>query len=271
MNLPIALAALFLQPHAMAPAAPAPAASGAIDYVILADEARRKRLEPLLARLAARDPRHRPGAEGGMYFVSCIGPWRQDRAQAEACMRSRLPEQNKGRTIILNTYLAAAPQIRIACVGLGGTGEALLGAKPRRGDAAALAACLEGARPDVPVQSVVPQWIGVNADDDPGLPDPDEARRSAKWVLLVAADHVGVPRGSTGDCLVQGRVIRSERGDGVAPGARIEAFVPCTSMRSATGPRRIWMGDIPEGGFARLYLDPRSRLVDYERVPTQPR
>ncbi|HEX6375033.1 MAG TPA: hypothetical protein VFZ91_04875 [Allosphingosinicella sp.] len=260
-----ALAALALQP---VEAPPAPQAGVAADYVILGDEARRARLERLLARRAAAPRRLRASGEGGLYFVGCITAWRHDPGQAGACLASRLPRQGGTATIVLNSYHPgkAADGLTVTCHGLGGTGRAVFGARPRRQDATALEHCLE--RGLMPSEAPVRQRVGVRHSDGFAIEDPQEARRRAQRVLLVAIDHVGIPRGITGSCLVQGRVVREERGSGIRPGALVEAGIPCAARPGLSGSRRrIPMGAMRKGSFARLYLSEGHGLVDFVAAP----
>lgn len=249
----------------LAALAPQPAAPVA-DYVILGDEARRGRLERLIERRPAGGRRLRELQEGGLYYASCISVWRHDPEQSEACLVARLPRR-AGGTVLLNTYHPAgsASDLTVTCHGLGGTGRARLGARPGRRDPAALERCLDRA-----LTAFAPpprQRVGVRWADRFEIEDPAQARLEAKRVLLVAVDHVGIPRGATGNCLVQGRVVRQERGSGIGPGAIVEAGIPCAATPGLDGKRRrIWMGAMRQGRFARLYLAEGQGLADFEPV-----
>lgn len=257
-----AFAALLLQPgQAAAAAAAAP------DYAILADQAGRARIEQLLAGRPAGAGPLRQSPEGGMWFVGCITAWRDDPEQRDDCLDSRLRRQGPAGTIVFNTYhpKPAHSALAVTCHGPGGTGRALFGTSPGPGDAAAFEACLRPARgaSEAPVR----RRVGVRWSDRFAIEDLAEARSRAERVLVVAIDHVGVPRGSTGNCLIQGRVLRQERGAGVGAGSLIEAGIPCTAERgSRRNGRRVSMGAMREGGFGRLYLTATRDLADFETV-----
>lgn len=256
----LALAALALQPgEARAAEARAP------DYVILADQAGRARIEQLLARRpAGAAPLRR--SEDGMWFVGCITAWRDNPEQRDDCLDSRLRRQGRAGTIVFNTYHPKPARVALAvtCHGPGGIGRAAFRASQRPGDAAAFEQCLRPAlaTSDAPVRGrVAVRWSNRFAIEDRA-----EARLRAERVLVVAIDHVGVPRGSTGTCLIQGRVLRQERGMGVRAGSLIEAGIPCTAERWPRGVRQVSMGAMGEGGFGRLYLTATRDLADFETV-----
>lgn len=253
-----ALAALALQPGGTA-----------ADYVILADARDRARLERLLARRPAGQRRLREAPEGGLYLVGCVSVWRDDREQTDACLASRLPRQGGAGTVVLNTYdsRSAPDGLTVTCHGRGGTGRAVLGPRPRRQDGAALEDCLERGLAPAGTGGPPRQRVGVRWSDAFAVEDPQQARRAARRVLLVAVDHVGIPRGTTGNCLVQGRLVREERGSGLRPGALVEAGIPCTAHPGLAGKgRRIGMGAMRAGRFARLYLSDGHGLSDFEAV-----
>lgn len=104
----------------------------------------------------------------------------------------------------------------------------------------------------------------VGFTDEFDILDVALARTQAGSVLAIAIDHVGIPRGIRGHCLVQGRVIRVVRGTGPNPGGLIEVSIPCTSELYRSGSRRILMRDIREGESAQIYLDARQLLLDFE-------
>ena len=257
-----ALAALLLQP------AGASSAAGIVDYVILGDEARRTRLEGALAPPAAQR-RYRPSAQSGMGYVGCITAWRHDRQQRAACIASRLARRSAVPTIVLDTYddSPARGGVALICHGSGGTGRAVLTARPVGRDPAALEECMAAALA-APARSAPRPRVGVGFEPFLEAADRGRARSGAARVLLVAVDHVGIPRGTIGHCLIQGRLVEQERGSGLAPGALVEAGVPCAAHRRSDrdGERRIAMGEFRHGMFARLYLDGRNRLADFERV-----
>jgi hypothetical protein len=255
----LGLAALAQQ---AAPASPAGAESA--DYVILAGEAGRARLERLIAGRPASARPLRESPAGGMGLVSCVTAWRGDPPQTDDCLASRLARQGPG-AIVLNAYHpgAARDGLTVTCHGPGGTGRAVFGPRPRRRDSTALETCLERglARSTAPVR----QRVGVGWSDRLAVEDVEEARSTARSVLLVAIDHVGVPRGVTGTCLIQGRVVRQERGSGIRTGALVGAGIPCGSQPHGGGKtRRIWMGAMRQGGFGRLYLGDRNRVAHFE-------
>lgn len=96
------------------------------------------------------------------------------------------------------------------------------------------------------------------------IADAAEARAQAANIVSVAIDHVGVPRGVTGTCLVQGRITGVVRGSGVTSQGPVEVYIPCTARPSRSGPRRILMGAIREASSANLYLSDRGMLLDFE-------
>lgn len=120
-------------------------------------------------------------------------------------------------------------------------------------------------RPPAPDRGAPPRDVYVvGFTDEFGISDVAQARIQADSVLAIAIDHVGIPRGNWGHCLVQGRVIRVVRGTGPKPGGLLEISIPCTSQLYPSGPRRILMRDIREGESAQIYLDARQLLLDFE-------
>ena len=85
-------------------------------------------------------------------------------------------------------------------------------------------------------------------------------------MLVLAVDHVGIPRGVRGSCLVEGRVTSVVRGAGLSPRGRVELSVPCHTGPGRGSERRIAMVQLAAGSFARLYLDEAQTLLDYESL-----
>jgi hypothetical protein len=90
-------------------------------------------------------------------------------------------------------------------------------------------------------------------------------------------DSVRQPRGSWGRCPADGRVLVFERGRLPRGGERVSVGVPCSASphdvpRIAQPARRIPMRFLHDRTFARLYLDERGRLIDYEalRLTSEP-
>ena len=248
---------VLLSALGLAAATPAPAPP---PVVILGNEAERAQLERLLGR-APGDSLRREDESGGRY-VSCIGAWRGNPAQTAACMRARMPRGGPP-VVILNSYAGAsgASGPDIACIGPGGAGRARLGG---RGEAAALRGCLNRARRPAP--PIRPTRVAVGHAHRFGPQDAPQARAAAARVLIIAVDHVGIPRGVTGTCLVQGRIDRAERGPRLVPGAEIGFGVPCSASILTAADRRVRMGELDQGSFARVWIGPRGELLDYERV-----
>jgi hypothetical protein len=98
------------------------------------------------------------------------------------------------------------------------------------------------------------------------------ADAAAVRVLILAIDHVGVPRGITGgDCIVQGRVIRVERGEPAASGSRVDTFLPCSFLPNSTDSGRyVRDGSLREGGYARISYGVGGRLLAFERLARAP-
>lgn len=260
----LVLAALIglAQPHEATPPLEAPAAA----YVILADELRRKRVERLVSELAAEGTEYAAHEEGGLYYVSCVTAWRGNPLQTEDCIRSRLPNRRQAPLVVLNTYHREARKdvTAVSCVGRGSSGRALLRQRASSGDAPALRRCVQAAlhNSEAPSRG----WFGTRHTDEFEFQDAAEARAGAAKVVRIAVDHVGVPRGSTGSCLVQGRVEDVSRAAERAPRQRIQLGVPCGSLLSR-GPRRLHMGALREGAFANVYLSHNRSLLDYEPLP----
>ncbi|TFI58101.1 hypothetical protein E2493_11915 [Sphingomonas parva] len=232
-----------------------------ISVVILGNSESRERLEPLLERLSGAH--YRSELAGGMGYAGCVAPWRGDRTQTDGCIQSRLP---RGRpTIVLNTY---GPTDRtgttVYCIGSGGSAEMTLRPKRTARDGTELQACLDGAAPG---EGLAPPAIyGVRYTEELEIADAEEARAHAASVLAIAVDHVGVPRGIRGHCLIQGRVVGVVRGAGLTPRGLIDLALPCDAGPERDTPRRISTRELAEGSFGEVYLDDRHVLLDYRRV-----
>ena len=238
--------------------------SGPPAIVILGDDARRGRVERALGELAAAGRAHRRELESGMWYAGCVSAWRDNAAQAEACVRSRLLRQRARPTVVLNTHAREAGPGRtaISCIGLGGTGQASLRDPVETGNAEAMRRCLD--RASRATQGPWPRPYPVRFADRFEIDDVERARAGATRILKVAIDHLGIPRGMTGTCLVQGRVTATERGEAVLPGGAIEIGVPCGPTLSWDRSRRVRMAGMGQGNFARVYLDDRRTLLHIE-------
>jgi hypothetical protein len=262
MLLLVALLSL-LQPESQAAAAQAVAPS----FVILGDDGRRATVERVLGDLATAGGSHRQEYEGGLFYVGCVTAWRDNGPQTEACIRARIRRQGERPTVVLNAYQPGAGQgtTSVSCIGIGGTGRAIVRDAAEAGNAAAMLRCLDQA-----LQMNRAPWprpFGVRFSDRFEIDDVEQARATATTVLRVAIDHVGYPRGMTGSCLVQGRVARVERGPALLPGGQIELGVPCGPAISPDGARRVRMTGMGEGRFARIYLGDRRTLLHIEQAP----
>jgi hypothetical protein len=95
-----------------------------------------------------------------------------------------------------------------------------------------------------------------------------EARAGASLVVVAFIHSARQPRGSWGICPADGRVVKVERGAGLAFGDKVSAGVPCSAMpREAQFPnpvRRIPMAFMWDGTWVRLYFDSGRRLIDYQ-------
>jgi hypothetical protein len=246
--------------------AAASAGQSGATYVILADELRRARVERLIGDLAAQGVRYSPD-ESGLYYVSCVTAWRNNPIQAEDCIRSRLPQRRGVPLVVLNTHHREARQdvTIIICIGRGGSGRAVLRQRVSSEDVVALRRCFDDALRD----SYAPAfgWYNIRHTREFEFQDVAAARERAASVLRIAVDHVGVPRGSTGSCLIQGRVAGVVKGVGLSPRRRFAVGVPCGSLLSR-GTRRLHMGDLREGRFANVYLSDENTLLDYQPLPS---
>lgn len=240
-------------------AGPESAQTALIPYVILADQARRDRVTRLLDDLAGTGFRSAPAAESGMTYVGCVTAWRGDLAQATSCIQSRLASG----TIVLNGYEqpSRAGETLISCIGSGGRETFVLRAEAANRDPAALRQCITAAARDGGAPPAAA--YDVRFAPELAIADAAEARAQAASVLTIAIDHVGIPRGVTGTCLVQGRVADVVRGAGAAARTPIELGIPCAAEPHGAGSRRIAMSDIQEGSFATLYLSDRQQLLDF--------
>lgn len=252
----LALLAGLAQPQ------PAAAPPAQIAAVILADDARRQRLEGLLGRIGSAGRAYRSQIEDGLYYVSCVSAWRGNTEQTEGCIRSKLA--GEAARVVLNGYAGQAGDgaATVACVGAGGAGRMSLSGKAASGEADALRTCLERALADAPAP--VPARFLIAYRDRFEVQDVEAARAGAVHVLLMAVDHVGVPRGSTGRCHAQGRVARVLRGSPVDAGSKIELSVPCGTRPDRSEPRRISMAAMRRGTFAKVYVGSRRALLHFE-------
>jgi hypothetical protein len=245
------------------PPAPAPADQGA-SIVILGNDAGRAAVERVLGELAQAGRRFRRDQANGMWLVGCISVWRDNPGQTEACLRARLRSLRAQPTLVINTWSrdVAEGTIPVSCIGVGGSGQALLRTENGTGNSAAMSQCLNQALREAEGQS--PRPFHLPFADAFAIDDIGQARSSASQVLKVAVDHLGIPRGMTGTCLIQGRVLRSERGPAVVPGGAIEVGVPCGPALAGDRTRRVRMGGLGEGRFVRLYLDEGRDLLHIE-------
>ena len=231
--------------------------------VILGDDARRARVERVLGGLSRAGRDFRRDHASGLWYVGCITAWRDNPGQTEACLRSRLQGGRARPTVVVNTYVQDAEgATSVSCIGIGGTGRASLRDSSAATSTEAMSRCLDRALRAIEGPS--PRPFSVPFSDGFEIDDIGQARSRATGVLKVAVDHLGVPRGMTGTCLIQGRVLESERGPSVVPGAVIEVGVPCGPMLGGDRSRRVQMDGLGEGRFARLYLDERRVLLHIE-------
>lgn len=261
-TLGLAAAAVLLLAGATAGAASPPV--GGFDYSLLADQTQRARLEPWLARL--------PGPEGharidpiGAAFAACLSAWRDDTAESTACIQSRIVrEANAGWVVLHAQDIGPGEDLGLHCIGAGGTGRARWGAAPDASAFAALDACVAQARAgrDLPPASAYAiRSPGTRLD-----PDKDNVRANAAAVLVIAVDHVGLPRGVRGVCLLSGRIREVARGAGQTPRGAVDFNLPCHAHPDRGDGGRIDMAELRAGSHARLYLDASQTLLDYERI-----
>ena len=248
----LAIALLLAQPSVSQPPA-------AFPIEILAKAEDREALLGLLEDLG-RDPKT---AESGLYAVSCVTAWRGNPDQTEACIRSRLPVDRPA--VVINAYGGSSPDggTIVTCVGAGGSGEMILMRPLRPGSRGGVERCLIAAAAGA--ASAPHGRYGLRFTGSLTIADAEQARAAAANVLTIAADHVGHPRGISGLCLVQGRVIGVVRGAGLTPRGTIALSVPCIAGPSDAGPRRIRSEELSEGTFADVFLSERMELLDYRR------
>jgi hypothetical protein len=257
------LAALLAAAQPEAPA-PAPAENQGPSIVILGNDARRAAVERVLGDLARTGRGFRRDHASGMWHVGCITAWRDNPGQTEACVRARLRSLRTQPTLVINTWLRheAEGTIPISCIGGGGSGQALLRTATGTGNSEAIGLCLDQALREAEGPS--PRPFRLSSADGLAIEDIAQARSSATGMLKVAVDHLGIPRGMSGICLIQGRVLRSERGPAVSPGAAIEVDVPCGPALAGDRTRRVRMGQLGQGRFVRLHLDEGRALLHIE-------
>ena len=99
------------------------------------------------------------------------------------------------------------------------------------------------------------------------IADREAARAAATLVAIVYVESARQPRGERGNCPVNGRIVRVERGT-AAFGAPVGAMPPCRMF--ADGSRDVPMSAMHDGQFARLYFDADRRLLDYEPLVLVP-
>lgn len=244
--------------------AASPPATG-FDYSLLADETQRARLEPWLARL----PRPEGDARidpGGTAFAACLSVWRDDAAESTACIQSRIVRYANAGFVVLHAQdIAPGEGLGVDCIAAGGTGRATWAAAPEDPGFAALDACVAQAR----AGKAVPPASAYAIRRPETLPDAgkDDVRANAAAVLVIAVDHVGLPRGVRGVCLISGRIREVARGAGQTPRGPVDLDLPCrTDPDARGGGGRIDMAELHAGSHARLYLDASQTLLDYERV-----
>jgi hypothetical protein len=94
----------------------------------------------------------------------------------------------------------------------------------------------------------------------------EKARPEAAHVVIFEVVDVGVPAGVQGDCNVEGKVIRDERGD-LKPGDKIRIAVPCRTALAPPMPGPvIWqdMEALSRSAHGKAYLDARGQLALYQ-------
>jgi hypothetical protein len=100
------------------------------------------------------------------------------------------------------------------------------------------------------------------------------ARAGAPLVVVAFIVSARQPRGSSGLCPADGRVVEVERGGGPVFGDRVTALVPCAALppdgRDPRAVRRVPMAFMGQGSYARLYFDAGRELVDYEPLQLRP-
>lgn len=115
-----------------------------------------------------------------------------------------------------------------------------------------------------PILGDRPRRFRIAFRDRLSIDDVEQARAAATNIAIVAIDHVGYPRGMSGLCLVQGRLARIEQGPPAVSGGQIEASVPCGIGNHGDRQRRVHMGEMGPGRFARLYLSDERSLLHIE-------
>lgn len=99
------------------------------------------------------------------------------------------------------------------------------------------------------------------------------ARAEASLVVVAFIESARHPRGSSGWCPADGRIVRVERGGGLAFSDAVSVSVPCAASRNDARrdlERPVPMALMWGGNFARLYFDASRRLVDYEPLRLEP-
>ena len=97
------------------------------------------------------------------------------------------------------------------------------------------------------------------------------ARAEAPIVVIAFIESARQPRGSSGLCPADGRVVQVERGRGLAFGDKVGVSVPCAMMPHEGRPmRRIPMAFMWDPAYARIYFTARGGLVDYEVLQLRP-
>jgi hypothetical protein len=87
----------------------------------------------------------------------------------------------------------------------------------------------------------------------------EEARRTAKQVVMIAIRGAAQPRGNIGTCRIEAIVVGTVRGSGPPPGAPFGALVPCVHEPHGPNPRTeggryLPMDALDGGALARIYL-----------------
>lgn len=92
----------------------------------------------------------------------------------------------------------------------------------------------------------------------------EQARESAPNVIVFDVVRVTPPEAPSGDCLVEGKVIRSERGDRYVTGGTVTIEVPCMKPRAPvkSGPT-VWqdMDALVRSAHGKAWLDDSGHLV----------
>lgn len=244
---------------AMAMLQPAPAAQDVISYVIFASPAIEPRIQELVGAARERGLRLRSSEASATAYASCFSIWARLPAQAEQCIRAQLPSARSEPTIVLHGFRSAGPENYWIgrCVGPWSSASITLSLHGQASEAVRqLRSCANRGRD----QRNASTPLGIRLASDRAVSASEAQLRSSRTVMI-AIDHVAIPRPSRGTCWISGRLVQTLSGTTLSQDRSISFGLPCSAGREGQDDSWVSMADLSAGRFAELYLDADGALL----------